>query len=151
MRGTPQTMQANTSYTDVRAEVYAALADAAQQAMEDGIAAQQLLLDPGLGFGKSGDQNLELLAHLREFRSLGLPVVVGASRKSFLGALLGGASVSDRVEGGVAAAVVAALHGADIIRTHDVRPTVRALAVANAIRASGGRLSSEERWNEADD
>ena len=151
MRGTPETMQVDTTYTDVRAEVYASLANAAQQAVEDGISAEQLLIDPGLGFGKSGEQNLELLAHLGEFRSLGWPVVVGASRKSFLGALLGGASVSDRVEGGVAAAVVAALHGADIVRTHDVLPTVRALKVADALRSSSGRLSSESRWGEAED
>lgn len=151
MRGTPETMQADTTYGDVRAEVYSALADAARLAIDDGVSAEQLLIDPGLGFGKSGEQNLELLAHLGEFRSLGWPVVVGASRKSFLGALLGGAPVADRVEGGVAAAVVAALHGADIVRTHDVLPTVRALKVADGIRSSGGRLTGESRWGAAED
>jgi dihydropteroate synthase len=150
MRGTPATMQTDTAYADVRTEVYGALADACAMARADGIAPEQLLIDPGLGFGKSADQNLELLAHLGEFRSLGPPVVVGASRKSFLGALTGDAPPTDRLEAGVAAAVVAALAGASLVRTHDVRPTVRALAVADAVGHRGGRLSAEDRWAETD-
>ncbi|HYK93634.1 MAG TPA: dihydropteroate synthase [Thermoplasmata archaeon] len=151
MRGTPGTMQGDTHYADLRAEVYGALASACESAVAAGVRPEQLLIDPGLGFGKTGEQNVEILTHIGEFRSLGPPVVVGASRKSFLGALTQGADVNDRLEAGLAAAVVAALHGVHIVRTHDVRPTVRALAVADAVRSSGGRLTSEGRWAEAEE
>ncbi|HEV8049042.1 MAG TPA: dihydropteroate synthase [Thermoplasmata archaeon] len=134
MRGDPTTMQTNTVYDDVRDEVYGALAAATEQAIADGVAPSQLLVDPGLGFGKSAEQSLELLEHVGEFRSLGYPVVVGASRKSFLGAVTGGRPVHDRVDASVAAAVLAAVRGAELIRAHDVQPTVRALAVVAAAR-----------------
>ena len=151
MRGTPTTMQTDTHYADLRAEVYGSLAASSEAALASGVRLEQLLIDPGLGFGKSPDQNVELLTHVGEFRSMGPPVVVGASRKSFLGALTQDAGVEDRLEAGLAAAVVAALQGVHIVRTHDVRPTVRALAVADAVRSSGGRLSSEGRWAELEE
>ena len=147
MRGTPETMQSRTEYADVRAEVYGSLASATEAALADGIAPEALLIDPGLGFGKSPEQNFELLAHLGEFRSLGYPIVVGASRKSFLGVALGNAPLSERLEAGLAAAVIAAFAGAQVIRTHDVRPTVRALRLTGAIRRSGraaGRVPPAE-------
>ena len=133
MRGDPATMQADLEYRDLRAEVYRALADATSRAIGDGIPANRLLVDPGLGFGKSAEQSLELLLHAGEFRSLGFPVVIGASRKSFLGwALGGGVGPADRLEVGIAAAVLAAERGVALVRTHDVRPTVRALALVAA-------------------
>lgn len=138
MRGTPATMQENLEYGDVRTEVYHGLARAVATAVAEGIGEEQLLVDPGLGFGKSAEQSFDLLRHVSEFRSLGRPVVVGASRKSFLSAALGATSVDDRLEAGLAAAVVAALGGAAVVRTHDVAPTVRALAVADVVRI--GRL-----------
>lgn len=134
MRGTPETMQDDTRYGDLRDEVYGALAEATATATQDGIDPSNLLVDPGLGFGKSPEQNFDLLAHLGEFRSLGYPIVVGASRKSFLGAPLGGATPTERAEPGLAAAVVAALEGAEVVRTHDVGPTRRALAFVEAVR-----------------
>jgi dihydropteroate synthase len=134
MRGTPETMQKDLEYADLRTEVYGALARAVAAAVEDGIAPEQLLVDPGLGFGKSADQSLELLHHVSEFRSLGCPVVIGASRKSFLAHALGGGPVEVRLEASLAAAVIAALGGASVVRAHDVAPTVRALAVADAVR-----------------
>jgi dihydropteroate synthase len=136
MRGEPTAMQSDTRYDDVRDEVYGALADATEAAIAEGIAPEKLLVDPGLGFGKSGEQSLELLEHVGELRSLGYPVVVGASRKSFLGVATGGAPPDDRLEASVAAAVLAAVHGADLIRAHDVKPTVRALAVVHAARSA---------------
>ena len=135
MRGTPETMQKNLEYADLRTEVYGALAHAVATAVGDGIAAEQLLIDPGLGFGKSTEQNLDLLHHVSEFRSLGCPVVIGASRKSFLGRALGGVPPEVRLEASLAAAVIAALGGAALVRAHDVLPTVRALAVADAVRS----------------
>ncbi len=136
MRGEPATMRENLVYDDLRGEVYGALADAVALALADGIGEDRLLVDPGLGFGKGPEQDLELLAHLGEFRSLGAPVVVGASRKSFLGHALGGAPVGDREEAGIAATVAAALQGADIVRVHSVRPTARALKVADRLRGA---------------
>ncbi len=132
LRGTPKTMQDDPTYRDVRAEVFDALARATERAIADGVAADKLLIDPGLGFGKSAEASLELLAHAGELRSLGYPVVIGASRKSFLGSFLGGAPVGQREEAGIAAAVLAAFHGVQVIRTHDVAPTVRALKLADA-------------------
>ena len=139
MRGTPGTMQQDLTYRDVRGEVYRALADATEVAIADGVPPDRLLVDPGLGFGKSAEQSLELLAHAGEFRSLGFPVVVGASRKSFLGALLPEGSSSSRLEAGLAAAVVAAERGAALIRAHDVGATVRALAVVAAVDRAATR------------
>lgn len=135
MRGTPATMQKDLAYTDLRAEVYGSLAHAVAAAIADGIDPEQLLIDPGLGFGKSSRQSLDLLRHLSEFRSLGCPVVVGASRKSFLGQALGDATPENRIEASLAAAVIAALGGVAVVRAHDVMATVRALAVADAVRA----------------
>ncbi len=134
MRGTPTTMQEATDYADLRGEIFGFLKDRTDQAVAEGIGEDHLVVDPGLGFGKSLEGNLELLGHLGEFRSLGYPVLVGASRKSFLGALTGGSPVTDRLESSVGAAVVASLRGAQIVRVHDVGPTVRALAVADAAR-----------------
>jgi len=137
MRGTPATMQADVEYADLRGEVFRALADATDAAIAAGVAPERLLVDPGIGFGKSAEQSLELLVHAGEFRSLGYPVVVGASRKSFLGTLAGSPGPADRLEAGLAAAVLAAERGVALVRTHDVGPTVRALAlVAAAERAA---------------
>ncbi|MFY9717655.1 MAG: dihydropteroate synthase [Thermoplasmata archaeon] len=135
MRGEPRTMQDDLVYSDVRGEVFRSLAEATDRAVADGIPAERLLVDPGLGFGKSPSQSLELLAHVGELRSLGYPVVVGASRKSFLGWALGDAPVEARLEAGVAAAVLAADRGASIVRTHDVEPTVRALRLVGRARS----------------
>jgi dihydropteroate synthase len=132
MRGTPTTMQQDLVYGDLRGEVFRALADATDRAIGSGIRAEKLLVDPGLGFGKSAEQSLELLVHVGEFRSLGYPVVVGASRKSFLGAALGPRSASGRLEAGLAAAVIAAERGVALVRTHDVGATVRALSLVIA-------------------
>ncbi len=133
MRGDPTTMATLTDYADVRGEVYAALADRLDDAVADGIPADRLLVDPGLGFAKTARDSLELLAHAGEFRSLGVPVVVGASRKSFLAPFTGAARPDDRLEASLAAAVVAALERVEFVRVHDVAPTVRALRLVAAI------------------
>lgn len=151
MRGDPTTMQTNLVYADLRGEVFAAIAAATDAAVADGVPAEKLLVDPGLGFGKSAEQSLELLTHVGELRSLGYPVVVGASRKSFLGWTLGNDDPGRRLEAGIAAAVVAAERGVALVRTHDVGPTVRALSLvraaqklANAPPASPHELAASE-------
>ncbi len=149
LRGTPETMASETQYEDLRGEVFEALARATEQAEADGIPSTKLIIDPGLGFAKTAPQSLELLAHVGELRSLGYPVLVGASRKSFLGWTLGSAPTEDRLEASIAAAVVAGLQGAHIVRAHDVRPTVRALALVDAMyRAQVPATPREnEGWN----
>ncbi len=135
MRGRPATMQDDLVYADLRAEVFHALAQAVDAARADGIPADRLLVDPGLGFGKSPEQSLELLVHAGELRCLGYPVLVGASRKSFLAWALGGnPGPLDRLEAGLAGAVLAAERGVALVRTHDVGPTVRARRLVDCVR-----------------
>ncbi len=139
-RGTPATMAALTEYGDLRGEVAAALDAATRTAIAEGVEPDRLIVDPGLGFAKTPAQSLELLAHVGELRSLGFPVLVGASRKSFLGWVLGGVDVGARETASVAAAVFAARAGAEIVRVHDVAATVRGLAgVATAPPRAGDR------------
>lgn len=133
MQGEPGSMQRNPEYSDVVAEVGGFLAGRIAACEQAGIARQRLLLDPGFGFGKRLDHNLELLRHLEAFEAFGLPLLVGISRKSMLGEILGGVPVERRLHAGLAAAVLAVERGASIIRTHDVGPTVEALQVVKAL------------------
>jgi dihydropteroate synthase len=137
MRGTPETMQKSTDYADVTGEVKAYLAGRAAAAEAAGIRPGALVVDPGIGFGKSVPGNLELLRRLPEIAGLGYPVLVGASRKSFIGRL-GDLAEGERLEGSLGAAAVAAMNGASIVRVHDVRETVRMLRVVDAVHRGGG-------------
>ena len=135
-RGTTATMREHARYDDVAAEVRAELAAALARAEAAGIDRQQTVLDPGIGFAKVGRQNLELLARLPELAELGRPLLVGASRKSFLGELTG-RPPAERLAGSLAAALWAAARGAAILRVHDVRDTVGALAVWAGLEVAG--------------
>jgi len=132
MQGEPATMQQAPHYADVVTEVAEFLAERVAAAEAAGIALDRICVDPGFGFGKSLDHNLELLRRLGELDVPGLPLLVGISRKSMIG-LLTGRAVDERVAGCVAANVVAALRGARIFRVHDVKPTRDALAVISAL------------------
>jgi dihydropteroate synthase len=136
MRGEPRTMQVDPRYEDVVSEVAAFLEERLRAAIAAGIAEERICLDPGIGFGKTVDHNFELIRRLDELTALGRPVVVGISRKSSLGKLLGD---SDATTGSVAASVGAAVaayeRGATILRVHDVREHVEALAAARAVFA----------------
>lgn len=132
MRGSPRTMQQAPQYADVVTEVIAELREAVERS---GVDRSQLLIDPGIGFGKTLAHNLTLLKHLFALRVLGLPVLLGTSRKSFLGALSGVKAPAERVAASVASVAIAAAVGAvDIVRVHDVAATRQALAVADAFR-----------------
>lgn len=131
-RSTPDQMQRHTKYEDVIAEVYEFLAAGLERLEQAGIARERVVVDPGIGFAKKLEHNLALLRELRQFRGLGRPVLVGASRKSFIGRLHD-AEPDRRLEGSIAAAVVATLAGAGLVRIHDVAQTRRALDVASAI------------------
>jgi len=136
MQGRPRTMQKDPDYNDVAAEVAAFLVGRMDACVEAGMDRDRIILDPGFGFGKSTAHNVELLANLRQLQSLELPVLVGLSRKSTLGALTG-REVEQRMPASISAAVIAVMHGAQIVRAHDVRATVDALKVASAVMEAG--------------
>jgi dihydropteroate synthase len=138
MLGEPRTMQKDPRYDDVVSEVKAFLAERVAGAISAGVAEERILIDPGIGFGKTGAHNLELLARLAEIVALGRPVVLGTSRKSFLGCLTG-RSTDDRVAGTIATNVLAYERGASVFRVHDVGPVYDALAVAAATVRAGCR------------
>ena len=139
MQGAPASMQAEPHYDDVVGEVAAFLAGRAEAAMAAGVARERIWLDPGIGFGKhSIRHNLPLLAGLDRIVALGFPVLLGASRKSFIGALDGGAKADGRLGGSIAAALAGAAAGVTAVRVHDVRETVQALAVWAAIAGARG-------------
>lgn len=135
MQGEPRTMQRNPRYANVMREISTFLQKQVKTAETAGISPDRIMVDPGIGFGKTLDHNLEILGRLRELLALGKPIVVGASRKSFIGKLTG-ANLDNRLEGSIAAAVLAIREGASIVRVHDVVETVRALRVADAIMKS---------------
>lgn len=136
MQGTPRNMQHAPAYTDVVGEVHAFLHERLRSAARAGIDPEKTVIDPGIGFGKTSDDNFRLLSRLGEFRGLGRPLLLGASRKSFIGGTLD-LPVDRRLEGSLAAAVVSIMNGASIIRAHDVAETVRATRIADAILGSG--------------
>jgi dihydropteroate synthase len=133
LQGTPRTMQDDPRYGDVVGDVFDVLADRTQAAVESGIPRTRIAVDPGIGFGKTLTHNLELLRRLRELTSLGRPVLVGVSRKGFIGELTGANDPLDRLEGSLAAAALSVGRGARIVRVQDVAATVRAVRVADAI------------------
>jgi dihydropteroate synthase len=137
MKGEPATMQVEPHYDDVVAEVSAYLFERAQYLESAGVARERIAIDPGIGFGKTTGHNLEILRRLPEIVALGYPVVVGASRKRFVGEITGQNVAAERLEGSLAAAVWAVAHGAHVARVHDVPQTVRALKVADAIARGG--------------
>ena len=141
MQGEPRTMQVAPHYDDVVGDVLAFLEERVAFAVERGVSEERICLDPGIGFGKTPDQNLELLRRLDELQTLGRPLLVGVSRKSTLGKVLGdGGGIQAGSAASVGAAVVAFDRGATMIRAHDVKETVDALAVAAAVER--GRISA---------
>jgi dihydropteroate synthase len=132
MLGTPRTMQDDPTYDDVVDEVKAFLAERIGVALAAGISEERIWVDPGIGFGKTVDHNLELLRRLGELRELGRPICVGTSRKSFIGKITG-REMDERLGGTIASNVIALANGAEVFRVHDVRPVREALKVAAAI------------------
>jgi len=132
MAGSPRTMQRDPRYDDVVAEVRDFLAARMEAALAAGIAAERIWLDPGIGFGKTAAHNLELLRRLAELADLGRPLVIGTSRKSFIGRL-DGSEASERLGGTIASSVLAAAEGARVLRVHDVAEVRQALTVTTAV------------------
>lgn len=129
MQGLPRTMQENPQYNDVVGDIIEFFEQRIAACLAQGIKREQLIIDPGFGFGKTLEQNYQLLANLKAFKTMGLPILSGTSRKSMIGKLLNN-EVEDRLIGSVTTAVIAAQQGANIIRVHDVKETVEALKIA---------------------
>lgn len=133
MRGTPKNMQQNCQYQDVVQEVAVYLAQRAQLLREQGVGADKIILDPGIGFAKDVEQNLRLMRDLHMLTSFGYPVLLAASRKSTIGAVLGGIPAAERLEGTIATSLQAVYAWAQMVRVHDVLPNVRAIRMLEAI------------------
>ena len=138
IRGTPETMQTDIHYDSLFSDIIHSLRESVQRAESAGVDPDQTIIDPGIGFGKTLEQNLLLLKHLSEFRILGKPLLLGTSRKSFIGKILKAEDVSERLEGTLASMTIGVLNGAHIIRCHDVLQAKKAIAVADAIRLAEG-------------
>ncbi len=139
MQGQPRSMQAEPQYDDVVDEVTQFLENRVTQCVEAGLGKDLLLVDPGFGFGKTPVHNVELLANLRQLQRIGCPVLIGVSRKSMLGVITG-RDVDELIPASIAAAVVAVMHGAQIVRAHDVVETLDALNVVRCLIESGKNL-----------
>lgn len=133
MRGTPKTMQQMTEYDDLIGEIYGFLARQIEAAIAQGISAQRIMIDPGIGFAKTAEQSLAILRQLSRFHSLGYPLLVGTSRKSFIGKILDQPNAQERVWGTAATCCGAIAQGADVLRVHDVREMRDVCLVADAI------------------
>jgi dihydropteroate synthase len=136
--GPPRVMQSRTAYADLFGDILAYLRESVDMVARAGV--RQIMVDPGIGFGKTVADNLRLLAGIGRFRELGCPVLIGPSRKSFIGDVTG-LPVDERLEGTIAAVVAAVLGGAHMVRVHDVRAVSRAVRVADAIAHAGGNSS----------
>lgn len=136
IRGNPETMQKDVHYESLFSEIIQYLKDSIQRAESAGVDPEQIIVDPGIGFGKTVEDNLLILKNLKEFKVLGKPLLLGTSRKTFIGKILN-AGVTERLEGTLASIVVGVLNGAHIIRCHDVLQTKKAIAIADAVRLAG--------------
>lgn len=135
IRGTPETMQKDIHYESLFSEIILYLKDSIQRAENEGVDPKKIIIDPGIGFGKTVSDNLIIIKNLKEFKILGKPILLGTSRKSFIGKLLN-TGPNDRIEGSLSSIAIGVLNGAHIIRTHDVFQAKRAIAIADAIRLS---------------
>ncbi|MDI6783153.1 MAG: dihydropteroate synthase, partial [bacterium] len=135
MLGTPQTMQTNPQYQNVISDIINYLNNAILNAKNAGVKEAQIVIDPGIGFGKTLSHNLTILHRLSEFLQLNRPILVGVSRKSFIGNILD-LPVEQRLEGTAAAVAISVLNGAKIVRVHDVKEMVRVVKIADAIRTT---------------
>jgi len=135
MKGEPKTMQANPEYEDVVKEIKEFFEMRTGKAKDGGIKPNRIIIDPGIGFGKKTEHNLEILKRLDEFKSLGHPILAGTSRKSFIGNVLG-LDVEDRLEGSLAAMAAAIMKGASIVRVHDVKESVRVARLLDAVKSA---------------
>ncbi len=134
IKGTPKDMQKNPHYGDVIQEIYDYLVESVGKAVSEGVDKNKIAVDVGIGFGKRYSDNLELFRRLKDFKSLGLPLLIGVSRKSVIGAVLGGIPPEERLNGTTVFNTIALLNGADILRVHDVKEAVEVVKIVSAVR-----------------
>ncbi len=137
MKGEPRNMQLNPDYEDVISEIYGFLKERVEFARKKGIEEDKIIIDPGIGFGKRVEDNLKIIRNLNTFKSLGYPILIGTSRKSFIGKILN-LDINERLEGTIASNIVAVMNGASIIRIHDVKENLRAIKIAEKIMGVQG-------------
>jgi dihydropteroate synthase len=140
IRGTPETMQKNVRYDSLFSEILRYLRDSIQMAESAGVDPQQIIIDPGIGFGKTVDDNLMIIKNLHEFRVLGKPILLGTSRKTFIGKILK-SDPGGRLEGTISSIAISVVNGAHIIRSHDVLEAKKAILIADAVRLAGTKAS----------
>lgn len=134
MKGIPETMQSASRYKNIIKEISTYLKESIKIALKAGVKKEDIIIDPGIGFGKTLSHNLEILRCLKIFKSLGYPVCIGTSRKSFIGKILGSENPEDRLAGTIATSTIAVMNGANLIRVHDVKEAVHASRVADSIK-----------------
>ena len=134
IKGAPKDMQKNPVYQALMPEVMDTLREGIRSAMESGVSEDKIIVDPGIGFGKTSEHNLEIIHNLRELTFLEKPVLIGPSRKAFIGKVLGDVPPGERLEGTAAAVAVSIMNGANIIRVHDVKEMAKVAKVADAIK-----------------
>lgn len=134
MKGTPKTMQLNPYYDDVIGEILSFLKERIDFAVAKGIKKEKIIIDPGIGFGKQVEDNLNIIKNLSKFKILNCPILIGTSRKSFIGALTNNIPPEERLEGTIASNVIAIMNGADIVRVHDVKEIYKAIKIADAVK-----------------
>ena len=138
-KGTPETMQASPNYDDFLGELDAFFENKLKELNEAGVAQDRIVLDPGVGFGKRLNDNLDILAHIPSLKKYGLPLLIGTSRKGFIGRLTGRADAEKRLEGTLATTAICAYEGAEIVRVHDVAENAKVAALADAVRGRRSR------------
>lgn len=134
MKGLPKTMQINPFYNDVIGEILSFLKERINFTVAYGIKKEKIIVDPGIGFGKRVEDNLKIIKNLKKFKILNCPILIGVSRKSFIGALSSNIPPEQRLEGTIASTVISVMNGADIVRVHDVKEIYNALIIADAIK-----------------
>jgi dihydropteroate synthase len=134
IKGEPKSMQKNPVYEALIPEIIDSLRDSIRIAREHTIAEDRILIDPGIGFGKTFQHNLEIIRNLKEFTQLGKPILMGVSRKAFIGKILGDVPATERLEGTAAAVAISIFNGAHIVRVHDVKAMTRVAKVADAVK-----------------
>ncbi len=133
MRGSPKTMQSDLKYRNLIGEINTFLADAIRRALDEGIRHENIMVDPGIGFGKNVEQNIRIISEIRRFRKHRRPILVGPSRKNFIGQILGGVSAEERDSGTAGAVAYLAMQGVEFVRVHDVKGIVQMLKVISAL------------------
>ncbi|MBF0473280.1 MAG: dihydropteroate synthase [Nitrospirae bacterium] len=140
IKGTPKDMQNNPDYRDLFSEIIDYLNDGIKIALQAGVSKYKIIIDPGIGFGKTFQHNIKIIQNLNRFKRLDKPILIGVSRKAFIGAILDNAPAQERLIGSVSTALICAMNGANILRVHDVKETVQSLKILKAFHEQPSKV-----------